>query len=68
VTLTWILLRKRRAGRINGSRAVRVMQALAHDLDEAQHVLDVRALADRSVVSALPAPARAALPRARRKT
>jgi len=45
---------------------VRVMQTLAHDLGEAQHVLDVRAVADRPVVSALPAPAHAALPRLRR--
>jgi len=44
------------------------MQALAHDLGEAQHVLDVRALPDRPVLSALPAPARAALPRVRIKS
>jgi len=46
---------------------MRVVQALAQDLRHAQHVLDVRAVADRPVLSALPAPARAALSRLRTK-
>jgi len=68
MTLTWILVRRgHRAGRKRGGRALRVVQALASDLREAEHVLDVRTLAHRPVVSALSAPARAALSRLRTK-
>jgi len=69
VTLNWILLRRgRRAGRKRGSRALRVLQALANDLREAEHVLDVRAVEDRRIVSPLSAPARASLSRLRTKS
>jgi len=50
---------------IHASRAMRVLQAFSKGSGRSSHVLVLRALADRRVVSPLPAPAGDEMPRLR---
>jgi len=69
MTLTWIRLRRRRTKSSiiwsRGSRALRLLHAIQDRPGNAQHVLDVPALPDGSVLSAVPAPSGARVPRLR---